>query len=113
MPEPLPLPNPYDSTTNSILHPAYNRCLDLEARNEQVKETVSLGVLVCARFLGYMLLHAPTDGGREDFGWEIYRCSNDDAMQQLAQIYSDHLLRICKSEVVPGSHLLQVRILCW
>ncbi|PPQ93669.1 hypothetical protein CVT25_012728 [Psilocybe cyanescens] len=94
MPESLPHPNPYNSDTNSILYTAYNKCLDLEARHEQVKRICFLQVLVCARFLGYMLLQAPTDGGRKSFGWEIHQCSSDDAIQELAQIYSDHLLRL-------------------
>ncbi|KAF8167096.1 hypothetical protein B0H34DRAFT_812323 [Crassisporium funariophilum] len=94
MPEPLPRPNPYDLTSHLVLHSAYNKCLDLETRYEQVKKSFLLQVLVCARFLGYMLLRAPTDGGREDFAWEIWRCSGDETMQELAQLYSDHLLRI-------------------
>ena len=110
MPEPLPRPNPYDSTTDSVLHSAYNKCLDLEARHEQVEKMVPLQVLVCARFLRYMLLKAPRDGGREDFAWEIYQCSSDDAIQGLAQLYSDHLLRICKSELdARGCLLLYLR----
>lgn len=97
---PTPLkPNPYNLTTQFVLCSAYSKCLNLEPRHEQVQNIVRLPVLVCARFLGYMLLEAPTDGGREDFAWEIGRCSGDDAMQEQAQLYSDHLLRICKSEI--------------
>ncbi|KAF8199018.1 hypothetical protein BJ912DRAFT_845340 [Pholiota molesta] len=98
MPQPLPRPNPYPSTPDSlaIVHSAYNRCLDLEARHEKVEKTVHLPVLISARFLGYMLLEIPTDNGRQDFACEIYRCSSahDDDMQALAQRYVDHFLRI-------------------
>ncbi|PPQ69947.1 hypothetical protein CVT25_001991 [Psilocybe cyanescens] len=95
-PQPLPRPNPYHPDTQSITHSAYTKCLDLETRHNQVAKSadVRLEVLICARFLGYMLLEAPTDNGREDFAWEVFRCTTDIELQQLAQIYNDHLLRI-------------------
>ncbi|KAF8889169.1 hypothetical protein CPB84DRAFT_1733076 [Gymnopilus junonius] len=110
MPQPLPRPNPHHLSTNAIVQSAYNRCLDLEARHEQVEKMVPLQVLVSARFLGYMLLEAPTDPGRQDFAWEIYRCSSDsdDAMQKLAQLYVEHLLRLFRRNkgrtLTPRSH---------
>lgn len=101
MPQPLPSPNPYDTNEGSHIahfHAAYESCLDLERRHSQVKPCGTLQVLVCARFLGYMLLEAPTNAGREDFASEILRCMGDDELQKLAEAYKDHFLRVCKSK---------------
>ncbi|KAF8877656.1 hypothetical protein CPB84DRAFT_1794761 [Gymnopilus junonius] len=93
-PGPLPRPNPF--VTNAIIEKAYDKCLNLEAKHDQVTKAldVRLPILICARFLGYMLIEATTNVGRADFAWETYRCRNAVELQQLAQLYSDHLLRI-------------------
>ena len=99
MPQPLPFPNPYDANdefNTAYFHAAYESCLDLERRHGQVKQCGNLQVLVCARFLGHMLLEAPTNAGRRDFASEILRCTGDDDLQKLAGAYKDHFLRVCE-----------------
>ncbi|PPQ65717.1 hypothetical protein CVT26_000334 [Gymnopilus dilepis] len=100
-PRALPRPNPFASdptTSDSMIEKAYNTCLELEAKHEQVVKAfdVRLPTLICARFLGYMLLEAPTQGGRAELAWEIDRCASENCteLQELAQLYSDHLLRV-------------------
>ena len=75
-----------------------------------------LDVLVCARMLGYVLLEAPTEEGRMEFASEVIRCGNDGdkELQSLAELYKDHLLRVCKSSTykrvftaLPTSNSLQ------
>lgn len=98
MPQPLPRPNPYDANDEpniTYFHTAYEICLDLERRHGQVKQCGTLQVLVCARFLGYMLLEAPTNTGRKGFASEILRCLGDNDLQNLAEAYKDHFLRVC------------------
>jgi hypothetical protein len=101
LPQPLPCPSPYDTNEPNIayFHAAYESCLDLERRHGQVKQYGALQVLVSARFLGYMLLEAPTNAGRKDFASEILRCIGDDDLQKLAESYKDHLLRVCMSKL--------------
>jgi len=94
---PLP-PNPYYTTTQFIVHGAYERCLSLEVRHDRVLQCSDMKVLVCARFLGRMILEAPEDEGREYVASEVNRCPDDDELQGLAEVYTNHLLCICKSK---------------
>ncbi|CAA7265221.1 unnamed protein product [Cyclocybe aegerita] len=93
---PLPRPNQYNASSQFIPHTAYNRCLDLEDQHKQVSQHVRLDVLVCARFLGYMILEAPTDEGRMDVASEIVRCAKtgDIGLQDLAESYKNHFFRV-------------------
>ncbi|KAF8895162.1 hypothetical protein BD779DRAFT_1668499 [Infundibulicybe gibba] len=93
MPTPLPRLNPFESTHLPLSHRAYHRCLDLEDRHTSVKMSGKLTVLICARFLGFMLVEAPVDAGREDFASEVVRCTDDEALQALANLYKNHLIR--------------------
>jgi len=52
--------------------------------------------LVCARLLGYMMVHAPIASGRENIANEILACINDTALANLAKFYINHFLRCCK-----------------
>jgi hypothetical protein len=99
MPTALPSANPYKETTQLVIRCAYNRCLDLEKRHVEVPRHGRLDVLICARMLGYLLLEAPTEEGRMDFASEVVSCCNDGykELQSLAELYKDHLLRVCKS----------------
>ena len=99
MPTALPSVNPYKETAQFVIRCAYDRCLDLETRHMEVPKHGRLDVLVCARMLGYMLLEAPTEEGRMDFASEVVRCGHDGdkALQSLAELYKDHLFRVCKS----------------
>jgi len=95
MPEPLP-PNPYNTGQQAVLHAAYKRCVVLQNNHLEVVQCGHLSVLICARLLGYMILEAPTDEGRTEFVSEIVRCVNDVDLQKLAEVYKNHLLRLCK-----------------
>jgi len=94
MPISLPQPNPYNTTVQHVFHCAYNRCLDLERRHTAVKklENGKLEVLVCARFLGYMILEAPTDEGRSEIASEIIRSIDDQTLQKLGELYKNHFV---------------------
>ena len=95
---PLP-PNPYHTTTQFVFNQAYEICLSLEGRHDQVSQSGVMKVLVCARFLGRMILEAPQDEGREYFASEVGRCHNDEELQGLAEIYAKHILYLRKSEI--------------
>jgi hypothetical protein len=45
-----------------------------------------------------MILEAPEDEGREYFASEVNRCLDDEELQGLAEVYTNHLLCICKSK---------------
>jgi hypothetical protein len=70
------------------------RCLDLETHHSTVKKVGKPMVLICARFLGYMLIEAPVDAGREGFASEVARCIDDEALQAQAELYKNHFLRV-------------------
>ncbi|KAF8875055.1 hypothetical protein BD779DRAFT_1613478 [Infundibulicybe gibba] len=90
---PLPRPGPFDVNTRLLdSYHAYRRCLDLEDHHATVEKTGILTVLICARLLGYMLIEAPVDAGREDFATEVIRCADDEALQALANLYKNHLI---------------------
>ncbi|CAA7262600.1 unnamed protein product [Cyclocybe aegerita] len=72
MATPLP-PNPFSNAT--IAREASNKYLDLERRHEQVRQEGRLSVLVCARFLGHLLLEAPTESGHDKVASKIMRLS--------------------------------------
>jgi len=95
MSQPLPS-NPYNTGQQAVLHVAYGRCATLQNRHSQVVPCGHLSVLICARILGYMILEAPTDEGRTELATEIVRCVGDEDLQKLAEIYKNHLLRVCK-----------------
>ena len=98
MSTPLPRPNPFDVTNQFASHCAYINCLGLEDRHAAVTKSGNLTVLICARFLGYMLVEAPSDAGRDNIASEIIRCANDEALQTLAELYKNHFIRCCESK---------------
>ncbi|PPQ94170.1 hypothetical protein CVT25_003755 [Psilocybe cyanescens] len=125
MSQPLPRPNPFHPDNQPIVYSAYEMCLDLESRHDQVAkiQEVRLPSLICARLLGYMIREAPTAEGRNDFAREVKRCQldpnidmpfylrqqrTDAALLDLAQLYNDHLLRVFHSKnsrtPTPKSH---------
>jgi hypothetical protein len=76
---------------------AYNVCFDFEQRSTlQIASASTLSPLVLSRFLGYMILEAPTDHGRTNFSNEVIACTNDVALQDLAKLYMNHFLRCCE-----------------
>ena len=95
---PLP-PNPYHTTAHFAFNQAYETCLSLEGRHDRVVQSGVMKVLVCARFLGRMVLEAPQDEGREYFASEVSsRCHNDEELQGLAEIYAKRILCLRKSK---------------
>ena len=101
MATPLPRLNSFDITHQFASYCAYNKCLDLEDRHAAVTKSGNLTVLICARFLGYMLLEAPSEDGRTNIASEIVRCSSDEALQGLAELYKNHFMRCCEFMLTP------------
>jgi hypothetical protein len=98
MAQPLPL-NPY--VTGSPEFTAYANCANLEtnAFNLPVPDHGPTP-LVCARLLGYMILHAPTHAGRSSISIEIVSCNNNPGrLLELASFYFDRFVRCCECVV--------------
>ena len=93
MPQPLPN-NPFPAGTPA--RQAYTTCLTLEASFPLVNWS-GPPTVVCARLLGYLIVHAPTIHGRTDVANEINSCNNDEEkLHVLAQFYINHFLRVCE-----------------
>ncbi|KAF5350969.1 hypothetical protein D9756_008340 [Leucocoprinus leucothites] len=85
---PLP-PNPYPTTT--VWYNAYDICRQFERRTTQPAAPPSgLFELECARFLGYMVMEAPNDAGRENISKEIMSAADDAGLADLAKLYIGH-----------------------
>ncbi|KIJ54918.1 hypothetical protein M422DRAFT_153287 [Sphaerobolus stellatus SS14] len=69
----------------------------MEERHEEVEQIGHLTPLICARFLGYMVIEAPSVEGRLEISTEIIRCTEDHKFQQLANLYKDHFVRCFKA----------------
>jgi len=86
------LPNPYHQLDQVNYHEAYNHCLQCEA---EAGTTVTQLMFPCC--LGYLILEAPTSAGRDMISDDILECKgNRDDMEALAQLYINHLLRLCE-----------------
>src|ERR1700734_3631795 len=98
MPQPLPV-NPYNINTHIREHNAYATCLAYEASSIAGLHPVPSGVssLVCARLLGYMILHAPTDVGRGNISNEVMSCPNEKHLADMAKLYIQIFLRCCEN----------------
>ncbi|KAJ3501682.1 hypothetical protein NLJ89_g9227 [Agrocybe chaxingu] len=99
MATPLP-PNPFSNLT--ISHEAFSKCLDLERRREQAQQDGRLSALICARLLGYLLLEAPVETGRDKIALKIMQCVDDASLQVLREMYKDHLIRCCQHQSEMG-----------
>ncbi|KAF5313466.1 hypothetical protein D9611_008612 [Ephemerocybe angulata] len=88
--KPLP-PNPYRVTDQVDLHGAYNECLnhEREAMNSEGgdKEVIN------ARCLGYLLLEAPCEEGRDSVAAQIIGCEGYQGRSNLAVGYIEHMFR--------------------
>lgn len=93
MPQPLPN-NLY--VAGMPAHQVYATCLALEAGIE-LSNWSGPPTPVCARLLGYMIIHSPTNEGRSNIVTEINSCLDDDVkLHELAKFYVWHYLRCCK-----------------
>lgn len=84
MPETLP-PNPYHI---GPWHDAYERCLSMERRSNQIPILEKgASAIVSARFklLGYLMQALPLDPGRDHLAEEITGCKDDHQYLELAQ----------------------------
>ena len=102
LPAPVPLPyfpqrqdlppNPFDQATETRFHDAYHQCVQ-----NQVDAGTDEKLLVYARCLGYLILEAPDFDARHLIVEEILECkANHDEMDSLAQLYINHLFRLCE-----------------
>jgi len=58
-----------------------------------------------ARCLGFLIIEAPDDDARDYISHEIMQCEgNGDRMNELAQLYINHLFRLCESLFLIFSH---------
>ncbi|KAG8929474.1 hypothetical protein FRC02_005533 [Tulasnella sp. 418] len=92
-----------------IVHEAYATCLDLQNRAMNVQQLKSgPTVLVCARFLGYVILEAPTTTGQENFAREVTSCQDGATLCKLAKFYIDHFVRCFRAAKgrtpIPSEH---------
>jgi hypothetical protein len=90
-PQSLPL-NPYDPNTEAFLHDAFSQCMQMEADagNDGYAQML-------ARCLGFLMLELPHEAS-EIVANEILACyANFEKMADLAQMYINHLIRLCKS----------------
>ncbi|KAI0261957.1 hypothetical protein BC834DRAFT_893435 [Gloeopeniophorella convolvens] len=106
--DPTPLPiNAYDPNTNPARHAAFESCILLEhleswetspdelAKSSSEVVMFKISPRVAARTLGYALLHAPTDHGRDCVAREIAACDDDpEILAGLAHLYIFGLIRI-------------------
>ena len=75
---------------------AYEHCRPLETEITSTKPHL----LAKARFLGYLLREAPTERGRRALCQAISGCDQKfDRLIELAEFWTDHVLRACMSSV--------------
>jgi hypothetical protein len=91
MPQPLPS-NPYNHDQPGW-RDAYDVCLRLEGATSMPK-------LVFVRFIGYMILEAPSNEARDAVSREINSYADDVALLDLAEFLTYNLLRFCTSPLI-------------
>jgi len=95
MSQPLPA-NPYPASSRSS--DAYKACLNME-RYGKGFPACGPSAPICARLLGYMLLHAPTEIGHNNIANEVFDCHNFGELCQVACKYINNFLRCCECVV--------------
>ncbi|KAH6892769.1 hypothetical protein BKA70DRAFT_1571548 [Coprinopsis sp. MPI-PUGE-AT-0042] len=89
-------PNPYDSTIprETHWHEAYQECFNLEKASKAELE------IMHSRFLGYLIIYAPIDKGRDYVSEEITRCLGErkDSLYDLAKDWVTHLFQVLRQE---------------
>lgn len=100
-----PLPaNHFNVATNQDWHRAFNSCRRLEAADRWATFSHDLEEImlhtnpqVAARTLGYALVFAPSDVGRDCVAREVNACHDDpEILAGLAHLYMYGLIRICQ-----------------
>ncbi|KAK0444206.1 uncharacterized protein EV420DRAFT_1768324 [Desarmillaria tabescens] len=99
-------PKPFSAADLPEVHAAFNLCLSLEARAPLVPlpHRNHPAVVVCARVLGFTLIEAPSDDGRDHMANSINSGNNDKTLLALGKNYIERLLR---SNLQRGEHLLR------
>ena len=106
----IPLPdNPYNPLTQPDWHDAFVSCKRLEAASAWATflpdlekadpEAIMLNTspVVAGRTLGYALILAPNDVGRDCVAREIRACDDDpEIIAGLAHLYIYSLIRVCE-----------------
>ncbi|KAF8878847.1 hypothetical protein BD779DRAFT_1649717 [Infundibulicybe gibba] len=103
---PLPRPNPHLAGAR---HEAYERCLGLECnliRTPGMQEANgSIGPVLAARVLGYLLQEIPAETGKDYLANEVNNCTTGEEMELLAQFYINAFILTFKrnlgAEVIP------------
>lgn len=73
---------------------AYDRCIMLETHTPNLNSKPP--TLVCARLLGYLLIHALVDKGRDSVADDILNCRCNEDLIELADFFITHLFRCCE-----------------
>lgn len=96
-----PLPsNPYDAFSEKIWHDAYTQCLQIQPFNTDIIDKN----LVYARILGYLILEAPADEGRDYICNEILTCKNNKSkLHDFAELFMLTVNSIC--ELVQSTYI--------
>ncbi|KAK0199866.1 hypothetical protein DFS33DRAFT_1365519 [Desarmillaria ectypa] len=98
-------PNPFSAADVPQVHAAFNLCLSLESRALQnlvpLPDPKHPTVVVCARVLGFTLMEAPSDLGRDHMAESINNGNTDDTLLALGKYYIQRLLRVFKSAKGP------------
>jgi hypothetical protein len=92
MPAPLS-PNTYPE---GLWREGYKICLEFESKAIMISTPLPSSdpsCLVCARFLGYMILEAPTDRGRDNISRQIIDCVDEDELVELMRFCIGHFVR--------------------
>lgn len=96
MPTPLPLTLPIANATQ-LWTSAYATCLAYENAAVGMVAPDHWTDIIAARVLGYLVIHAPIDSGRDNICREINDCHhNHQKLNLLATLYRDCFVRCCE-----------------
>ena len=84
-------PSPQPISSRYSLEQCIQQCLVI--KSAAAPNTEGFSPLVRARFLGYLILKAPTDEGRTNLSNEVHDCVDDAALLELASRYKLIFLR--------------------
>lgn len=87
--------NPYPA--GQLWARAYDVALAYQTRAPDARTSSGMPPIVCARVVGYMLIHAPTNKCRNIISNEIENCEDDSKLCRLAELYAINFVRCCRS----------------